>query len=170
MTGANLIDLSPVLVGSYSGRQPLSTRSNNSSSAGVSRATMLRCIVSGAHAARATTARWARSPFSAPRTIARSLSTNQHQGAPRHVSASLDGPMELKNLKAGKVYPWCACGLSKKQPLCDGSHRREDTGISPLRFKPEEDMESAWFCTCKATSTPPFCDGTHNELKEKQET
>ena len=23
-------------------------------------------------------------------------------------------------LEKGKTYSWCACGLSKKQPLCDG--------------------------------------------------
>ena len=25
-------------------------------------------------------------------------------------------------LEAGKTYAWCACGLSQKQPFCDGSH------------------------------------------------
>ncbi|MGE3966811.1 MAG: CDGSH iron-sulfur domain-containing protein, partial [Dongiaceae bacterium] len=35
-------------------------------------------------------------------------------------------PVELE---AGKTYFWCACGRSRKQPFCDGSHK--DTGISP---------------------------------------
>ena len=26
-------------------------------------------------------------------------------------------------LEAGKDSWWCACGLSKKYPLCDGSHK-----------------------------------------------
>ena len=25
-------------------------------------------------------------------------------------------------VKAGKRYLWCACGRSKSQPFCDGSH------------------------------------------------
>ncbi len=27
-------------------------------------------------------------------------------------------------VEAGKSYWWCACGLSKHQPFCDGSHTR----------------------------------------------
>ena len=27
------------------------------------------------------------------------------------------------NVEAGKSYWWCACGRSKKQPFCDGSHK-----------------------------------------------
>ena len=30
-------------------------------------------------------------------------------------------PVEVE---AGKSYFWCACGESKNQPFCDGSHRR----------------------------------------------
>ena len=26
-------------------------------------------------------------------------------------------------VEAGKDYWWCACGKSKKQPFCDGSHK-----------------------------------------------
>ena len=26
------------------------------------------------------------------------------------------------SVEAGKKYFWCACGRSKKQPFCDGSH------------------------------------------------
>ena len=26
------------------------------------------------------------------------------------------------DVEAGKTYYWCACGRSKSQPLCDGSH------------------------------------------------
>ena len=26
-------------------------------------------------------------------------------------------------LEAGKTYFWCACGQSKNQPFCDGSHK-----------------------------------------------
>ena len=24
-----------------------------------------------------------------------------------------------------KIYFWCACGLSQKQPFCDGTHKKE---------------------------------------------
>ena len=27
-------------------------------------------------------------------------------------------------VEAGKDYWWCACGNSKNQPFCDGSHRQ----------------------------------------------
>jgi len=30
-------------------------------------------------------------------------------------------PIEVE---AGKSYWWCACGRSKTQPICDGSHKR----------------------------------------------
>lgn len=30
-------------------------------------------------------------------------------------------PLPLE-VEAGKRYFWCACGKSKTQPLCDGSH------------------------------------------------
>ena len=26
----------------------------------------------------------------------------------------------------GKAYFWCACGLSEKQPFCDGKHKKEE--------------------------------------------
>ncbi|XP_056404022.1 CDGSH iron-sulfur domain-containing protein 3, mitochondrial [Hyla sarda] len=65
-------------------------------------------------------------------------------------------------LKADKKYPWCSCGYSKKQPFCDGSHKKAAPGLSPLRFTITEDKE-AWLCGCKQTKNPPYCDGTHKE-------
>jgi CDGSH-type Zn-finger protein len=67
----------------------------------------------------------------------------------------------LKELDAGKSYFWCACGRSKKQPFCDGSHK--DTGISPVKYE-AANSEKMFFCCCKQTSNPPFCDGTHNSI------
>ena len=64
-------------------------------------------------------------------------------------------------LEAGKNYAWCSCGLSKKQPFCDGSHKSTD--IRPLVFKAEE-KKTAHLCQCKHTKTPPYCDGTHKSL------
>lgn len=66
-------------------------------------------------------------------------------------------------LEEGKTYFWCQCGLSKKQPFCDGSHR--DTEFEPVQYKAEA-SGPRYFCGCKQTGTPPFCDGTHNQLEE----
>ena len=64
-------------------------------------------------------------------------------------------------LEAGKDYFWCACGLSKNQPFCDGSHAGTD--ITPTKFSPDE-TGPAFLCQCKATGSAPFCDGTHAKL------
>jgi CDGSH-type Zn-finger protein len=62
---------------------------------------------------------------------------------------------------AGRRYAWCACGHSKKQPFCDGSHA--GTGFLPMIFEAEE-TTTVYFCGCKQTKTPVLCDGTHNDL------
>ena len=64
-------------------------------------------------------------------------------------------------VEAGREYWWCACGRSKSQPLCDGSHR--GSGLTPVRFAAAEDKR-VWLCGCKATGARPFCDGSHNRL------
>lgn len=56
-------------------------------------------------------------------------------------------------------YWWCACGRSKTQPFCDGSH--EGTGISPVQTVVSE-KSTLYLCGCKYTATPPFCDGSHD--------
>ncbi|XP_041087265.1 CDGSH iron-sulfur domain-containing protein 3, mitochondrial-like [Polyodon spathula] len=66
------------------------------------------------------------------------------------------------HLEGGKRYPWCACGYSKKQPYCDGSHKKHAPGLSPLRFTLEE-AKTVWLCGCKQTQNPPYCDGTHKQ-------
>lgn len=66
-------------------------------------------------------------------------------------------PVEV-TVVSGKTYWWCACGLSKGQPFCDGSHKV--TSITPLRYRATESGPQ-WFCVCKKTGTPPFCDGSH---------
>ncbi len=67
-------------------------------------------------------------------------------------------------VKKGKRYLWCACGRSKKQPLCDGSHR--DTEFMPVRYDADSDKD-VLFCGCKHTGTAPFCDGAHNNLLDE---
>jgi mannose-6-phosphate isomerase-like protein (cupin superfamily)/CDGSH-type Zn-finger protein len=64
-------------------------------------------------------------------------------------------------VKAGKRYLWCACGRSKSQPFCDGSHA--GTEFLPVVFAPLHD-EDVIFCGCKQTGTAPFCDGAHSNL------
>jgi len=59
------------------------------------------------------------------------------------------------------TYAWCACGRSKNQPYCDGSHAG-----SPFVPRFERLMEArtvAW-CGCKHSNTKPFCDGSHETL------
>ena len=29
-------------------------------------------------------------------------------------------------VEKGKTYSWCACGLSLKQPFCDGTHKKKE--------------------------------------------
>ena len=65
-------------------------------------------------------------------------------------------------LTAGRTYAWCACGLSKNQPFCDGSHK--GTGIEPVLHRAEQDGEEVLFCGCKHSRDKPFCDGAHNNL------
>ena len=65
------------------------------------------------------------------------------------------------DVEAGKSYFWCACGRSKNQPFCDGSHK--GTGLTPVQYKPEE-SKTVWLCGCKQTKGRPMCDGTHKSL------
>jgi allantoin racemase len=64
-------------------------------------------------------------------------------------------------VEAGKSYWWCACGQSKAQPFCDGSHK--GSGFTPLEYKAEKDGD-AWFCGCKSSGGKPMCDGSHKRL------
>lgn len=64
-------------------------------------------------------------------------------------------------VEAGREYWWCACGRSKSQPFCDGSHK--GTGFAPLQYMPEKSAE-VWFCGCKQTQGKPLCDGSHNRI------
>ena len=64
-------------------------------------------------------------------------------------------------VEAGKSYWWCACGKSKKQPFCDGSHK--GSAFTPVEYKPAQ-AEEAWFCACKRSAKKPMCDGSHKTL------
>jgi CDGSH-type Zn-finger protein len=64
-------------------------------------------------------------------------------------------------VEAGKSYWWCACGRSKTQPFCDGSHK--DSPFTPVEFKAETSGK-VFFCTCKRSARKPTCDGSHKKL------
>jgi len=56
---------------------------------------------------------------------------------------------------------WCACGKSKGQPFCDGSHK--GTGFAPKKVEIAETRTLAW-CGCKHSKNGAFCDGSHAGL------
>lgn len=66
----------------------------------------------------------------------------------------------VKKMAAG-TYWWCACGKSKDQPFCDGSHK--GTGFAPKKVVLETEQTVAW-CGCKHSGNGAFCDGTHKKL------
>ena len=39
-----------------------------------------------------------------------------------------------------KTYSWCACGLSQKQPFCDGAHKK-DGKYKSIKYLVEERKE-----------------------------
>lgn len=67
-------------------------------------------------------------------------------------------PVEVE---AGKSYWWCACGRSKGQPFCDGSH--QGTEFGPVEYK-AENSGTVYFCGCKHTGNGVLCDGSHQKL------
>ncbi len=66
----------------------------------------------------------------------------------------------VRDMTAGTYY-WCACGRSKDQPFCDGTHR--GTSFTPKLVEIAEPKKVAW-CACKHSHQAPFCDGTHRQL------
>ena len=64
-------------------------------------------------------------------------------------------------VEAGKDYYWCACGLSRNQPFCDGSHKGGP--FVPVKYTATE-SKTVYFCGCKASAKAPLCDGTHSKL------
>ncbi len=65
------------------------------------------------------------------------------------------------DVEEGETYYWCACGRSKNQPFCDGSH--QGTSITPQAYTASE-TGTVYFCGCKQSKNPVLCDGSHNSL------
>ena len=59
------------------------------------------------------------------------------------------------------TYYWCACGRSKSQPFCDGSHKGTD--IVPVMHQVSAKSKVAW-CGCKHSKRGCLCDGSHKSL------
>ncbi|EDQ02769.1 putative glutamate synthetase [Shewanella benthica KT99] len=76
-----------------------------------------------------------------------------------------DNKPKKVELTKGQEYYFCACGQSKQQPFCDGSHA--GTSFKPKAFTAEQDGD-AYLCVCKHTANAPFCDGTHKQFTVKQ--
>lgn len=66
----------------------------------------------------------------------------------------------VRDMAPGTYY-WCACGNSKGQPFCDGSH--SGTEFSPVKVEITAQRKVAW-CGCKHTGNGTFCDGSHSRL------
>ena len=49
-------------------------------------------------------------------------------------------------IEENKKYAWCSCGLSMKQPYCDGAHKGTD--YKPLITQESED-KVIFLCNCK---------------------
>lgn len=71
-------------------------------------------------------------------------------------------PVEVEVVE-GETYWWCACGRSKGQPFCDGSH--QGTTITPMQWTAARSGK-VWLCGCKHSNHKPLCDGSHKTLPE----
>jgi CDGSH-type Zn-finger protein len=65
------------------------------------------------------------------------------------------------DVEAGKSYYWCACGKSKSQPFCDGSH--QGSNMTPLEYQAQANG-TVYFCGCKHSGNGALCDGSHKKL------
>ena len=68
-------------------------------------------------------------------------------------------------LEKDKKYFFCMCGLSKKQPFCDGSHQGGE--FTPMAFECDESKDY-YLCQCKFSANKPYCDGSHKQFNHDQ--
>lgn len=71
-------------------------------------------------------------------------------------------PAKVELIKDEEYY-FCACGRSKNQPFCDGSHA--GTNFKPKSFVAEESGD-AYLCQCKHSANLPYCDGSHKQFDD----
>ena len=45
-------------------------------------------------------------------------------------------------VEKNRSYLWCSCGLSSKQPFCDGSHKNSE--FSPVKFYSRWDKKNVF--------------------------
>ncbi|MBE9564611.1 MAG: CDGSH iron-sulfur domain-containing protein [Proteobacteria bacterium] len=69
-------------------------------------------------------------------------------------------------VKKDQTYWWCACGLSKSQPFCDGSHK--GTSFEPIKYVADDNVMVA-FCGCKQSRIKPYCDDSHIAIVVEEE-
>ena len=67
----------------------------------------------------------------------------------------------LKMVMEPGTYWYCACGRSKNQPFCDGSHKV--TNITPKKVVIEKTQLVSW-CMCRHSEKGHICDNKHREL------
>jgi len=73
-------------------------------------------------------------------------------------------PIKLA-LEKDKKYFFCMCGLSARQPFCDGSHQGGD--FTPMAFQCDESKDY-YLCQCKHSDNKPYCDGSHKRFGDDQ--
>ena len=66
-------------------------------------------------------------------------------------------------LEIGKTYFYCTCGLSKKQPFCDGAHQKSN-GYLPLKFVAKKSNAKICGCKINKVKSGALCDGSHMKI------
>jgi len=68
-------------------------------------------------------------------------------------------------LDPGKLYLYCTCKYSSRQPFCDEEACKREGGLvngKPLEFRAKDVNQKYYYlCQCKMTKSPPYCDGSH---------
>ena len=95
------------------------------------------------------------------------ITTNKYQFSTEPVPKCAGNKPIIIELKQYDSIWWCSCGYSGDQPMCDGSHETQNTGMEPIEFVASETKKYA-FCTCKISNKKPLCDGSHKKVTSNQ--